>query len=250
MPEPKPLRRIDKGRGPAILLLHGFAMQPRTYDKLACLLRDRGARVIIPALFELPGGHWSFDYALDCIEATLDACGVERATLIGHSFGGGLELGLGCRCPERVVEYVFSDTLGVNEEFGLAAEALRHPLGIARMATRLAASSFAQSFGTHPVQLAEAGWWAFHSDRTDEIDAVRRSGAPVHVLWGDHDSILSRDDGEEFAKRLGADFHTACSPPGYGPIDHDWMFDDPELFVTCLEHLGLEALAGSPAAVS
>jgi hypothetical protein len=34
----------------------------------------------------------------------------------------------------------------------------------------------------------------------------------------------------------------AKQPPGYGPIDHDWMFDDPELFVQHLNELGLRAL--------
>jgi pimeloyl-ACP methyl ester carboxylesterase len=74
------------------VLLHGYAMQPETYLPLARLLADR-ARVVIPAIFALPE-RWSFDHALDCLEATLDEQGIERASLLGHSFGGGLELGL------------------------------------------------------------------------------------------------------------------------------------------------------------
>ena len=70
----------------------------------------------------------------------------------------------------------------------------------------------------------------------------------AHVLWAANDSIIPSSDGRAFAKRLGATFHHACQPPGYGHVDHDWMFDDPELFVACLEHLGLQALAGSPTA--
>jgi hypothetical protein len=46
----------------------------------------------------------------------------------------------------------------------------------------------------------------------------------------------------EFARRLNAIF-TVERPPGYGPIDHDWMFDDPELFVAHLDKLGLEAMS-------
>jgi hypothetical protein len=46
-----------------------------------------------------------------------------------------------------------------------------------------------------------------------------------------------------FARRLDASFTVAERPAGYGPIDHDWMFDDPDLFVRHLEKLGLHALS-------
>jgi hypothetical protein len=34
----------------------------------------------------------------------------------------------------------------------------------------------------------------------------------------------------------------AEQPPGHDPIDHDWMFEHPELFATYLDKLGLQAL--------
>jgi pimeloyl-ACP methyl ester carboxylesterase len=235
----RPLHYEDVGAGPTILVLHGYGMQPATYLPMAKLLADR-ARVVIPAVFALPG-RWTFEHALDCLELTLDELGVEQVSLLGHSFGGGLELGLATRSPERVVECVFSDTLGMHREMSLALEAV-HPGGIARMATPAAVRSFAHSFATHPVQLVEAALWAFRSDRESEIDACVGFGMPCHVLWAERDSILSRKDGREFAGRLHATFTVAKRPPGYGPIDHDWMFDDPDLFVEHLDGLGLRAL--------
>src|SRR5207244_288450 len=135
-----PLPALSVGAGPPIVLLHGFAMQPRTYLPLARLLADR-ARVVIPALFAVRG-RWKFDHVLDRLQATLDACGLSRVSLLGHSFGGGLELGLAARDPDRVAECVFGDTLGVRERFGLAAEAMHRPLGILAMATPSAAGAF------------------------------------------------------------------------------------------------------------
>src|SRR5438105_15292718 len=111
------LRCVDLGEGPTLVLLHGFAMQPETYLPLARLLADR-ARVVIPAVFALPG-RWTFDHALACLELTLDDLGIERTSLLGHSFGGGLELGLAARQPERRAECVFGDTLGVREGAGV-----------------------------------------------------------------------------------------------------------------------------------
>ena len=220
-------------------------MQPETYLPLARLLADR-VRVVIPAIFALPE-RWSFDAALECLELTLDDQGVERTSLLGHSFGGGLELGLAARRPERVVECVFSDTLADRREFRLAEEALRNPPRLLGMASVPAARAFFRSFATHPAQLVRAAWWGFTSDRTADIDAIVAAGIPCHVLWAERDSILLRSDGEDFARDLHATFTAAKRPPGYGHIDHDWMFDDPQLFVSHLEDLGLQALSRSAA---
>jgi pimeloyl-ACP methyl ester carboxylesterase len=235
----RPLRRLDLGAGPTIVLLHGYGMKPETYLPMASLLTDR-ARVVIPDLFAVPG-RWTFDHALDCLQRTIDDLGVEQVSLLGHSFGGGLELGLACRSPQRIVECVFSDTLGMEREFSLALEAV-HPLGIVRMATPRAVRSFSEQWLVHPMHLAEAALWAFRSDRRPEIEECADFGLPCHVLWAARDTILSRKDGQEFARNLHATFTVAKAPPGYGPIDHDWMFDDPELFAQHLNELGLRAL--------
>ena len=65
------------------------------------------------------------------------------------------------------------------------------------------------------------------------------------MLWAEQDTILTRRDGEEFARRLHTTFTIAERPPGYGPIDHDWMFDDPELFVDHLDKLGIASSSGA-----
>ncbi|HMC51381.1 MAG TPA: hypothetical protein VKI64_01390, partial [Acidimicrobiales bacterium] len=88
-------------------------------------------------------------------------------------------------------------------------------------------------------QLAAAALWGFLSDREPEIEAVVRARIPCHVLWANHDTLLARADGQEFASLLGATFTVASGPP----VEHDWMFDDPELFAQHLDGLGLQALS-------
>src|SRR5580692_10529415 len=131
-------------------------MRPETYRPLADLLAPQ-CRVIIPDLFAVRG-PWRYPLVLDAFTATLDRLGLETMTLIGHSFGGGIELGFASRFPSRVVELVFSDTLAVSRQWGLADEALRHPLRLLRLATPSAAAAFARSWVTHPRQLVDAGW--------------------------------------------------------------------------------------------
>jgi pimeloyl-ACP methyl ester carboxylesterase len=248
----RPLRRATVGRPvrpgstprPTIVLLHGYGMQPAVYLPMAELLAEH-ADVVIPDLFDVPG-WWDFGRVLDCLELTLDDVGAERVTLLGHSFGGAPVLGFAARDPARVVECVFSDTLGVNRELLLAREAV-HPFGILRMATQRAASAFVRSWFAHPVPLASAALWAFVDDRDADIEAVAAAGIPCHVLWAESDTVLSKADGREFARRLHADFTVAERPHGYGPIDHDWMFDDPDLFAAHLQKLRLQALRPSAA---
>ena len=230
---------LDIGEGNPIVLLHGFAMSPATYRPMARLLVER-ARVVVPDLFAIRG-LWRFESLLEGFTAAMDGLGLERVSLIGHSFGGGLELGFAASNPQRVVELVFSDTLTVSREWGLADEALRHPLGLLHLATPSAAEAFTRSWILHPRQMVGAAWWGFTSGRGDDIGAIARAGIPAHVLWANRDSILSRSDGEEFAREMKATFTVARSPDG-GPIDHDWMFQQPALFVSHLDQLGLQAL--------
>jgi hypothetical protein len=62
------------------------------------------------------------------------------------------------------------------------------------------------------------------------------------VLWVTRDSILPRSDGEQLARRLGAGSTVSRSPDGRA-VDHDWMFQNPGLFVAHLEALRLTGVA-------
>lgn len=221
-----------------MLLLHGFAMTPTVYEATAALLAERAhVSVVMPWLFALPG-TWSADRAFDGLSALVDELDGDQVSIIGHSFSGGLELGLASQHPERVAELVFADTLGVSREWHLAGEFFRHPVGILRMATLPAAAAFAWSVSRHPDQLARAGWWGFIRDGRPAAAAVRGAGIPCHVLWADRDTLLSRSDGEDFARDLGATF-TLAQSSGAEVADHDWVFRHPGLFVDRLEGLGL-----------
>ena len=102
--------------------------------------------------------------------------------------------------------------------------------------------SFLWMWMTHPVQLASAAVDGYFSKRDTDIDELRRTGLSCHVLWAADDEILSRQDGEDFARRLNASFTLAEQPPGDAPLTHDWIIDRPELFVTYLDKLGLRIL--------
>ncbi len=234
---------IRAGDGPPVVLLHGFAMRPATYSGLVRLLAEH-CRVYVPDLFAVPG-RWNYPDVLDSFVTTIDDLELGRCSLIGHSFGGGIELGFASRFPERVVEVVFSDSLAASREWGLAAEVLHHPVRLLRLATPTAASAFLRTSVEHPRQLVGAAYWGFTSGRENDSEVVARAGIPAHVLWANRDSILSRSDGARFADELGASFTVASLERG--SLDHDWMFQQPRVFFDHLEELGLIALSpGGP----
>jgi hypothetical protein len=74
---------------------------------------------------------------------------------------------------------------------------------------------------------------------------VAQAGIPAYVLWANRDSILRRSDGERFAKELDAKSFTVASAPDGRAIDHDWMFQQPDLFFDHLDALGLQALSST-----
>lgn len=231
---------IKAGDGPPVVVLHGFAMRPATYGGLARLLAQR-CRVYVPDLFAVRG-RWSYPKVLDAFTATVDALGLDRVSLIGHSFGGGIELGFASRFPDRVVEVVFSDSLASSREWQLAREVLHHPVRLLRLATPTAATAFARTCIDHPRQLVDAAWWGFTSGRAYDTGVVARAGVPAHVLWANRDSILPRSDGLRFAEELSATF-TVASGTRRQAYDHDWMFEQPKVFFDHLDDLGLVALS-------
>jgi pimeloyl-ACP methyl ester carboxylesterase len=232
---------IDAGEGAPLVLLHGFAMRPATYGRLVDLLADE-CRVVVPDLFAVHG-RWGYTKVIDEFTAALDHLGLDRISLLGHSFGGAMALGFASLYPDRVVEMVFSDSLAASREWQLAAEVLHHPVGLVRLATPRAGTAFVRSCIDHPRQLVDAAWWGFTSSRQTDAGVVDRAGIPAHVLWANRDSILSRSDGRKFAAEMGASFTVASAPDGRS-MDHDWMFEDPDVFFDHLQDLGLKALAG------
>jgi pimeloyl-ACP methyl ester carboxylesterase len=102
------------GEGPDIVLVHGIAANiafwyPRIAPRLA---RDR--RVTLydlrgHGMSEMPErGYTPADMA-DDLRGLLDHQGIERADLVGHSFGGAVCLEFAARHPERVRSLTLAD---------------------------------------------------------------------------------------------------------------------------------------------
>ena len=116
------------GGGPVVVLLHGLASSSRTWASVAPLLSAH-AHVIAPDLL----GHGesakprSGDYSLGAYAAGLRdllvALGVPRATIVGHSFGGGVTMQFAYQFPELTERLVLVASGGLGSHVSPALRA-------------------------------------------------------------------------------------------------------------------------------
>lgn len=111
------LHTLDSGIGKPLILMPGLTANAHSFDGLrqaglndnfrtiACDLRGRG-------LSDKPDSGYSMEnHALDII-GLLDHFGINKTTLVGHSYGGLLSLYMAANYPQRVEQIVVIDAAG------------------------------------------------------------------------------------------------------------------------------------------
>src|SRR5690606_18514928 len=103
------LHYVDRGEGAPLVLLHGNGSMIQDFESSGLIeLAARKYRVIA---FDRPGfGHsdrprstiWTPEAQAELIHAALARMGVERATVLGHSWGCSVAVALGHKFPELV----------------------------------------------------------------------------------------------------------------------------------------------------
>ena len=127
----------EAGTGPPVVLLHGggpgasgVSNYSRNIEPLA-----QHFRVIVP---DMPGygrsakgvdGSDPFGYLADHIRGMLDVLGIDRAHLVGNSYGGSCALRLALDTPHRVDKLVLMGPGGVGTTRGLPTAGLKSLLG-------------------------------------------------------------------------------------------------------------------------
>src|ERR1700758_2073990 len=108
------------GEGPVLLLLHGIAGSSETWLPAMRLLQ-RDYTVIAPdflghgASAKPPGDYSLGNYAAG-LRDFLDVLGIDRATVVGQSYGGGVALQFAYQFPERCERLALVDAGGLGRE--------------------------------------------------------------------------------------------------------------------------------------
>ncbi len=204
------------GTGDPLILLHGFPEDGALWRHVAPLLAEKHT-VLVP---DLPGAGASprpeaaltMEGMADAIIAALDAGGIRRAVVAGHSMGGYVALALAERHPDRVAGLALihstaaADTAEKQEHRRKSAALLRKG-GKDAFVRGAVAALFAPSFrDAHPAIVEEQTDRALELDaeslaqfteamsaRTERKALLKTTATPVHWVLGDQDSVLPLD---------------------------------------------------------
>ncbi len=98
---------VDEGKGPPVLLIHGFGGHTYSYRYLIPeLARDH--RVVALDLLgfgyseRVPDADYSHQAQAGRVMGLMDALEIDRASLVGHSMGGEVAMRVAAAYPERV----------------------------------------------------------------------------------------------------------------------------------------------------
>jgi pimeloyl-ACP methyl ester carboxylesterase len=108
------------GTGPAVVLVHGMVNSSRHWEAVAKRLAERYT-VIAPDLVghgdsATPRGDYSLGAHAAVIRDLLSALGIERATMVGHSLGGGVAMVYFWQFPERVERLALVSSGGLGPD--------------------------------------------------------------------------------------------------------------------------------------
>jgi pimeloyl-ACP methyl ester carboxylesterase len=131
------------GRGPLVVLIHGVAGRASQWDQTMQLLAESHT-VVAPDLLghgesAKPRGDYSLGAHASGIRDLLVGLGAKRASVVGHSLGGGIAMQLSYQFPERCERLVLVSSGGLGADV--------HPL--LRAAT-LPGSEFVLPLLAHP----------------------------------------------------------------------------------------------------
>jgi pimeloyl-ACP methyl ester carboxylesterase len=130
------------GSGPPVVLIHGMINSSRHWEAVARRLAG-SHQVIAPDLIghgdsATPRGDYSLGAHAAGIRDLLAAIGVESATIVGHSLGGGVAMQFFYQFPQRTDRLVLISSGGLGHEVSplLRGAALPGSAALLRMATQ------------------------------------------------------------------------------------------------------------------
>jgi pimeloyl-ACP methyl ester carboxylesterase len=108
------------GSGPPVVLIHGMVNSSRHWESVALRLAD-AYTVVAPDLIghgdsATPRGDYSLGAHAASIRDLLAAIGIERATIVGHSLGGGVAMQFFYQFPQRTERLALISSGGLGHQ--------------------------------------------------------------------------------------------------------------------------------------
>ncbi|MCS6899242.1 MAG: alpha/beta fold hydrolase [Myxococcales bacterium] len=221
------VRYTDRGEGPPVVLIHGFASSLETWLTVAPVL-EKKHRVISLDLkgfgwTDRPEGDYSPAAQARLVFGLLDARGIERTAVVAHSWGSSVALAMALAQPARVTRIALYDAWVFEEQLPTFFLWSRSPgLGellfgmfyTERPDEKIARAFYDQRYVTYAlvsdVQRAlerpgtvAAALAAVRGQRFAEVQPRYRTiTQPTLLLWGREDEVTTLPFGERLAREL------------------------------------------------
>ena len=198
--------------GQGIVFLHGWPDSWFSFSRVVPLLPPGVHSFVLDQRGfgdseRLRGGYGIDEFAADAV-AFLDAISLERATLVGHSFGSFVARQVAIAHPERVDRLVLigtglSPVNPVTREVQSTLRDLSDPVS-AEFARDFQAStayvplpeSFFEQIVRESLKLPARLWRDVFAGLLayDDTEQLTRIAAPTLLIWGERDALFPRDD--------------------------------------------------------
>ena len=207
--------------GLPVVMLHGISDTHRSYDLVRPLLptswRVLALTVRGHGLSDKPAtGYGTGDFAAD-VAAFMDAVGIERAVLVGHSMSTAITLATAAAYPKRVSGIVLMGAFAHFRDTATMAELKAAAADVGDNCGREFAQAFQESTLANPIPpnyletvINESLYMPGYAWRGavqglidfEPVDAARRIQAPAAIIWGDKDQYCPRGDQHELRAAL------------------------------------------------
>jgi pimeloyl-ACP methyl ester carboxylesterase len=121
------------GSGPVILLIHGIGDNSTTWETVQSKLAQRFTVIAVDLLghgqSDKPRADYSIAAYANGMRDLLSVLDIERATVIGHSLGGGVAMQFAYQFPQLVERLVLVGAGGVTKDVNVALRLASLPLG-------------------------------------------------------------------------------------------------------------------------
>jgi pimeloyl-ACP methyl ester carboxylesterase len=254
------------GSGPALLLLHGLGCDHRTWAPVVAAL-SRRYTVIAPDLLghglsDKPRADYSVGGYANGMRDLLTVLGIDRVTVVGHSFGGGVAMQFAYQFPERTERMILVASGGLGPDVTPAIRAITLPgfhqamglvtmPGVRQLSTlalrALAASGLRQTRDLDEVAAivdsfkdpqarrairhvvsAVVDWRGQIVTMVDR--AYLTEAMPMCIIWGAEDAVIPAEHAS-----LAAEFAPAATIEVIPDAGHFPHKDHPQRFVKILD---------------
>lgn len=239
------LNYTDSGPGPTgrtIVLMHGWGCSLSTLASIEHIATREGYRVVnvdFPGFGQSqePDSVWGVEEYTQCIEELICSLGVDRPSLLGHSFGGRVGILYASRHPGELDSLILVDAAGIKPRRSLryylkvysfkarkrlmylifGREKAEHKLD--KMRAKAGSSDYAQASPMMRRILSKV----VNEDLSDRLGLI---DVPTLLIWGENDTATPISDARKM-ERLIPDAGLVAFPGcgHYSFLDNPRQFD-------------------------